>query len=51
MEKEEGRGISENLQEKQKKFSEVHGFSAILNLLSLAGLTYHGWNMVPMLSA
>jgi hypothetical protein len=51
LEKEEGRGMSENLQEKQKKFNEVHGFSAILNLLSLAGLTYHGWNMVPALSA
>jgi hypothetical protein len=43
--------MSENLTEKQKKFNEVHGFSAILNLLSLAGLTYHGWNMVPALFA
>jgi hypothetical protein len=48
MEKEEGRGISED---KQKKFNEMHGFSAILNLLSVAGLTYHGWNMVPSLLA
>jgi hypothetical protein len=51
VEKEEGRGVGDNQSEKQKKFDEVHGFSAILNLLSLAGLTYHGWNMVPALSA
>lgn len=51
MEKEEGRGMSDNLTDKQKKFNEVHGFSSILNLLSLAGLTYHGWRMIPTLSA
>jgi hypothetical protein len=52
LEKEEGRGIdSASMAEKQQKFNEVHGFSALLNLLSVLGLTYHGWNMVPSLSA
>jgi hypothetical protein len=53
VEKEEGRGLhtSSDLPEKQKKFNEVHGFSAILNLLSVAGLTYHGWNIVSELVA
>lgn len=51
-EKEEGRGVdAAGLSEKQQKFNEVHGLSALLNLLSLAGLTLHGWNMVPSLSA
>jgi uncharacterized protein (UPF0333 family) len=52
LEKEEGKGlnpgdhVSEELDEKNKKFKELHGYSATLNLLSLAGLTYHAWNMV-----
>lgn len=52
LEKEEGRGlnpadnVNEELDEKNKKFKELHGYSATLNLLSLAGLTYHAWNMV-----
>lgn len=51
-EKEEGTvGVAADQSVKQKKFDEVHGISAILNLLSLAGLTYHGWNMVPSLFA
>lgn len=59
MEKEEGRGLSdaaadnvnEELAEKNKKFKELHGYSASLNLLSLAGLTYHAWNIVSRLHA
>lgn len=52
LEKEEGRGIdAAGLSDKQQKFNEVHGFSALLNLLSVAGLTLHGWNMVPALSS
>lgn len=52
LEKEEGKGlnpgdhVSEELDEKNQKFKELHGYSATLNLLSLAGLTYHAWNMV-----
>jgi len=52
LEKEEGKGlnstenVSEELDEKNKKFKELHGYSATLNLLSLLGLTYHAWNMV-----
>lgn len=59
LEKEEGRGLSdaagdnvnEELAEKDKKFKELHGYSASVNLLSLAGLAYHGWNMVSRLYA
>jgi hypothetical protein len=59
LEKEEGRGLSdaaadnvnEELAEKNKKFKELHGYSASLNLLSLAGLTYHAWNIVSRLHA
>lgn len=59
MEKEEGRGlgdavadsVNDELAAKNKKFQELHGYSASLNLLSLAGLTYHAWNMVSRLYA
>jgi hypothetical protein len=59
LEKEEGRGLSDTaeeklngeLAEKNKKFKELHGYSASLNLLSLAGLTYHAWNIVSRLHA
>jgi hypothetical protein len=59
LEKEEGRGLSdaaadnvnEELANKDKKFKELHGYSASLNLLSLAGLTYHAWHIDSRLHA
>jgi hypothetical protein len=55
LEKEEGRGlnegdnVSEKLAEKRKKFNEVHGFSTVLNLINLLGLTAHAWHLAHRL--
>ncbi|XP_073388772.1 uncharacterized protein [Physcomitrium patens] len=56
LEKEEGKGLTstennvgKELAGKNKRFKELHGYSASLNLLSLAGLAYHAWNLLSKL--
>jgi hypothetical protein len=63
LEKEEGRGLDYNtrtspllqhgegkLEASNQQFKILHGFSTILNLASLAGLTLHAWHLAHHLA-
>lgn len=63
LEKEEGRGLDYNtrtspplqhgerkLEASKQQFKILHGYSTILNLASLAGLTLHAWHLAHHLA-